>query len=369
MKPFPNLLTMLPVFNNGGTSATHYIGIQSNLYNADHVVSRFLVGNQKLSYLLPLPPEKNAIGISLAASEKSAKSVLPILSSYNLFSATCDIADKMISIFSIRGLILYLSPIACNNILKCEPSALVGTNVSAYLHPADKVHVLRALKNASSDEVVIDINCRVKKDLADYAYVNISGKLSIAKGVRSLILSIKPIFLSNVGLSSIVLSSLKTSAFLKLSPQLLILYRSKGLADILEANVIGSRLCDVFKFAESEEHIMLSIKQSSPTLLKCKVSNVATHIRVLQTHDIRGSTLIAQVFSGSEKAAREDKPKLSGNLYDLNGESADISLFSEVTNLLRNNKLLQGEIAMFQGALGLAKISGMQSKQTLALED
>jgi hypothetical protein len=349
IKPFPNLLTMIPIFMNGGSVATHFIGLQSNLYYADHVIRNFPMGDPKVTYQNPLPIDMNgSVSSTLFDSigEVSSPDVAKAALYRNNISVSCNLADKIVAIVSIRGVLLYLSPEACKNILECESKSIVGSNISDYLHPADNVHVLRTLKVASTDDISVNVNCRVKKRISGYSHVNIFGKVSKLRGMRSLILSIKPIFLSDVSLNSLMLESNDPPIFFKVSPQLLILYCSEFIFTKIGGTIVGTRIFDQFVFFEPEQRILEQIRNSDAIELDCKLKDDVVSLRFLKTSDNRGFTLLAQLIykpSGHDKKLAYST--FTGNVYDTINNSNPFSLFCEWKTLSKKNDRMKMEIS------------------------
>jgi hypothetical protein len=386
---------------NESPVASHYIGLQSNLYYANNVIRNFPISSLKVDYSIYRPsphlleqaqmtqltlpntppvdiPVVNPIfrdredvsssntWLAFPSTYESSDALFDFkgrfdtrvghrsqITMFSSYSLACNISDKIIALVTVRGVLLYLSPKACEHLLERESKDLVGSNISEYLHPADNTHVLRALKTASSEESPAVITCRMRKRYSGYNYVNIIARLTKAKGMRSLVLVIKPLYLTDVPLSYFMLESYELPIFMKLSPQLLILYCSKGFLGSMYSNLFGMRLCDILIFTESEEHILNLIKRSLSIQLVCKVDGEVKNIRVLRSNDGKGSTLIAQIFSAFPKNAEQGRSwDYSGTIYD-SIYSSPSPFDTEILALTRKNAALKSEILELQTNIAL----------------
>ncbi len=359
-QPFPNLVTMIPIFMNGSPVATHYIGLQSNLYYANDVIRNFQVGEIQVSYKNPVPIDlfgyasTTAIGSS-TLFDTSFKNIEVRPGSRNIFSASCNLRDIIVCILSIRGIILYLSPMSCQTILECAANELIGTNISDYVHPGDNIHVLRSLKLASTEATLLDVTCRVRKRVSGYVQVNFNGKVVIQKGTRVLVVTIRPVCLSDAALSSFAVNLYDPPLILKLSPQLLILYSSTHLNEKINSSksLLGSRLFDLFKFYESEKQVLETLGFANEVTARCEISGRTCCVRIIKTDDVRGSTLIAQLFWEYPVQKNINQKQKTGNIYDCISLSSPSSILCEITTLNKKNDLLTNDINLIQGVVGL----------------
>jgi hypothetical protein len=373
-KPFPNLVTMIPIFMNGGGSPTHYIGLQSNLYYADHIDHNFLVSDPKITQKDSFQYEPfdysafdsdsrtlldSVDSMSYMGSAQAPSILWPIASNpiySKAMTAACNLSDKMVGVLSIRGVFMHISSTACHAILEFNPDSMIGINISEYLHAADRIHFMRQLKLASIGDSKVDVNCRFKNCLSSYIHVNIMGKIANVKSQRCFILTIQPIVFADVSISSFLVISTGSEFFLKLSPQLLILYCSEGLETGFDFKGIGRRLLDLFKFSESEGDILELIKNSLVTQLECEVNTKAINIRFLKTNDLRGSTLIAQLFTTISLEDKLDTYFCDESIYGYLADSP-VSLFHEVTTIANSNKAMKNQIGLLQKALTYLDLS------------
>jgi diguanylate cyclase (GGDEF)-like protein/PAS domain S-box-containing protein len=105
---------------------------------------------------------------------KSAEGAL--LTVRDRFKAVCDNLSDFISIFSLKGLYLYASPI-CSRLLGYTPDEMIGTDVRIYIHPEDLAVISKTFSRyfAGSDESM-KATYRVRRKDGTYLWMETSAR-------------------------------------------------------------------------------------------------------------------------------------------------------------------------------------------------
>ena len=162
---------------------THFIGYQKELVNPHFTHSPAMI--QSPSYPTPISNTSVMLDVCTGSSsntpqgsegqpatgEQFIRAQDAREKQYQLFA---DTASNLIHIVSLRGVLLYISPLACKRQLEYNPEELTGKSISAFIQEQDFAYAMRQLRNAV-DGAVISYMCRVNRKNAGQVYIDVRG--------------------------------------------------------------------------------------------------------------------------------------------------------------------------------------------------
>ncbi|KND02172.1 PAS domain S-box protein, variant 2 [Spizellomyces punctatus DAOM BR117] len=199
-------------------------------------------------------------------------------------------APDFIHILSSRGIILFASPTACQEILEYEAGELIGRNISQFCHAGDLISLMRELKCAGLNDSVSAVY-RFRRKQSGYVWLEIKGhkyEMANRKRTKCFILSgrqrwmgsldqselIKPIMASPPGQDS--------DLWGKLTPNGFFIYLSRTSAPILGTSIqslYGQSILDYIYEGDRPRVVQKLYQQSTlpvvgeGTEVRCSVDN------------------------------------------------------------------------------------------------
>ncbi|KAJ3300350.1 blue light receptor, partial [Blyttiomyces sp. JEL0837] len=124
------------------------------------------------------------------------------MSAYNIVQNSSD----LIHILSSRGIILYASPTASQQLLEYEAGELIGRNITKFSHPGDAISLMRDLKTANLGDRISAVY-RFQRKVSGYVWLEVSGhkyEMKNRKKTKCFILSGRRCVFGDLAMKSLV---------------------------------------------------------------------------------------------------------------------------------------------------------------------
>ena len=313
---------------------------------------------------LELAPS-NSTAESFDSSEaSSAIQSIPVFQ-----SKFVDNCGDFVHILSIRGLFLYVSPIACRDLFDYQPDELLAHNISEFLHPSDLVFVLRELRSANSADL-IDIVCRFRKKDGTYLYMEMRGHVyggDGSKRTRCIIMSGREKKAGLMLANDILIPEIgRTESWAKISPEGLFLYNCPATAELfgyLPEQMFSTCLYE-YVHEDDRHRLKIAIDYTlngsrffdvpSLTLFSAG-GNIIVHLRIYNDGDASPRYLFCQfkllvdISGNSFPVDLKTMNSFSGlytdgNIFDFLRNEKSSSMGYEINQLRLENKKLREEL-------------------------
>ncbi|TPX53580.1 hypothetical protein SeMB42_g00671 [Synchytrium endobioticum] len=286
-EPFINLVSIIPISVDGGTSIAFHVGLQIDLVNQPQaILNKMKDGTYNVNYQIGPHLQSRSNDLEQKASTYAADvqdlltpSATPIASILPPLPETMSsfvYGVDFIHILSLRGMFLYCSPHSCRQLLEYDAPELMGHSLSEFVHPADLVATLRDLRLAQSGEK-INIICRFKRKFTGYVYVELTGHLyqgDTGKRTKCFIMSGREKRVGRLSARDILPSTVSvveessgksltvgaSESWVKISPQGLVLYACHNAQQVYGRSVEGLFAHPIMEFVHPDDRYSLTNK-------------------------------------------------------------------------------------------------------------